>query len=164
MFSKTVACHMRTQMPKTQFFQDNSWSILPHAGPAALSSYNPFLHQQVPCISRQLHRFRMCSFPNAFSENSTSTSKAHFFAFPCHSTLCLLSNYRTQFSSDQIKLHQYVPVCSSVWKNLLSTLWELIIIYTIFVFLLVSRMICVVRGTGNIFSHTSKAEMQFNKS
>ena len=39
MVFKSGAGYMRTQMPKIQFFHNNSWSILPHAGPAALSEH-----------------------------------------------------------------------------------------------------------------------------
>lgn len=39
LFSKSGTYYMRTQMPKIWFFHNNSWSILPHAGPAALSEH-----------------------------------------------------------------------------------------------------------------------------
>lgn len=39
MFSKSGAYYMKTQIPKIHLFNDNSWSILPHAGPAALGEH-----------------------------------------------------------------------------------------------------------------------------
>lgn len=104
----------------------------------------------------------MCSFPTALSENSSSTSKPHFIAFPCHSTSCLLSNYRTQFSSDQTALIR-ACVQLSVKEPSFHPLGAHYYIHNLCIFISQPYDLCV-RGTGNIVSHTSKAEKQFNKS
>ena len=107
MFSKSGAYYMRTQMPKIQFFHDNSWSILPHAGPAALSEHticfqiNGSLVFQgscagFVCVPSQLHFLKIRLLPQ-------SPISLHFPVIPPH--VCLV-----------ITGHNF-PVIKSNWIN-----------------------------------------------
>lgn len=91
MFSKS-GCSMRTQTPKIHFFHNNSWSILPHAGPADLSEHainlkiNGSLVFQgsctgFMCVPSQLHFLKICLPPQ-------SPISLHFPAVP--SRVCLV--------------------------------------------------------------------------
>lgn len=96
MFSKSGAHCMRTQMPKIQYFPDNSWSILPHAGPAAPSEHT--VHFKINgslvlqgsfrgfvCVPSQLHFLKIRLLPQ-------SPVSLHFPVIPPHVCLVIMGH------------------------------------------------------------------------
>lgn len=149
-------------MPQIHFFHNNSSSILLHTGPAGLSepTINLLTNGSLVfqgscagfvCVPSQLHFLKIHLPPQ-------SPISLHFPAIPPHVCLVITGHNFPVIKSNCTNM----CLCAAHCERTLFR--ELIIIYTIFVFLLVRLMICVVRETDNIVSHTSKAEMYFNKS